>query len=94
MLEASTANVWARSDGVLVTPPTDGRILPGVTRERLLGRGAVASFTLDDLRRAEAIVVTSSIRGAAAAGLGPPTEVALQLAADLRHVLNDHLAQR
>ena len=35
-LEATTGNVFALCDGVLITPPLDGRILPGVTREILL----------------------------------------------------------
>ena len=32
VLEASSANVWLVEGGRLVTPPADGRILPGVTR--------------------------------------------------------------
>jgi len=78
VLEASSANVWARIDGELVTPPADGRILPGVTRQWLLdqGVGRVASFTLE---QAGTLIITSSIRGAAAA-----SPDAVELAADLR----------
>ena len=37
VLEAAWANVWMLApDGALVTPPADGRILPGLTRARLL----------------------------------------------------------
>ncbi|MCK6569608.1 aminotransferase class IV [Myxococcota bacterium] len=36
LLEGTTWNVFAVMDGVLVTPPDDGRILPGVTRARVL----------------------------------------------------------
>lgn len=32
LLETSRANVYAEVDGCLLTPPADGRILPGVTR--------------------------------------------------------------
>jgi branched-subunit amino acid aminotransferase/4-amino-4-deoxychorismate lyase len=35
-LEATTGNVHAVIDGELITPPLDGRILPGVTRGMLL----------------------------------------------------------
>lgn len=35
-LEATTGNVLAVCDGVLITPPLDGRILPGITRGVLL----------------------------------------------------------
>ncbi|MFT5682147.1 MAG: branched-subunit amino acid aminotransferase/4-amino-4-deoxychorismate lyase [Myxococcota bacterium] len=35
-LEATTGNVLAVCDGVLITPPLDGRILPGITRAVLL----------------------------------------------------------
>jgi len=78
VLEASSANVWALIDGELVTPPADGRILPGITRAWLLeaGVGREAAFTLE---QAQTLVVTSSIRGAAAA-----SPDALDLAADLR----------
>ena len=37
VLEAAWANVWIEAaDGALLTPPADGRILPGITRARLL----------------------------------------------------------
>jgi branched-subunit amino acid aminotransferase/4-amino-4-deoxychorismate lyase len=36
MLEGTCSNVLAVSDGVLLTPPVDGRLLPGVTRESLI----------------------------------------------------------
>jgi para-aminobenzoate synthetase/4-amino-4-deoxychorismate lyase len=63
-LEAAWANVFARgADGVLRTPPADGRILPGIRRAALLAEGAVeASLTLDDLEAACEIVLTSALR--------------------------------
>jgi len=61
---------------VLTTPPLDGRLLPGVTRARLLeraaGLGLVAReepLTLAGLRAARALLLTSSLRGAVPATL-------------------------
>ena len=66
VLEASRANVFVRGDdGVLRTPPADGRILPGVTRALIMAGGAVeASLTLDDLTAAAGVWITSALRGA------------------------------
>ena len=36
MLEAAWGNVWLLEGDRLITPPADGRILPGVTRALLL----------------------------------------------------------
>ena len=74
VLEAAWANVWIQApDGTLVTPPADGRILPGLTRARLLAATHLATreapIALEALGRAEAIVLTSSIRLATPAGL-------------------------
>jgi len=90
VLEAAWANVWMLDgDGVLVTPPADGRILPGLTRARLLAAEHVATraapFSLAELAGARAIVLTSSVRLATPAGVArPPTTAALHLAARLR----------
>jgi para-aminobenzoate synthetase/4-amino-4-deoxychorismate lyase len=49
----------------MVTPPADGRILPGVTRGRLLQTAAASTeepISLARLECAEAIFLTSSIR--------------------------------
>jgi para-aminobenzoate synthetase/4-amino-4-deoxychorismate lyase len=64
VLEAAWANVFVRGrDGVLRTPPADGRILPGVRRAALLAEGAIeAELTLDDLEAAREIVLTSALR--------------------------------
>jgi para-aminobenzoate synthetase/4-amino-4-deoxychorismate lyase len=65
VLEASRANVFIVEDGAIVTPPTDGRILPGVTRARvieLLGaREAIVS--LDRLAEADEVFLTGAVRG-------------------------------
>jgi para-aminobenzoate synthetase / 4-amino-4-deoxychorismate lyase len=66
VLEAAHANVWIVQEGALVTPPADGRILPGVTRARLLTHEPSAREEPIDLARLEAadeIVLTSSISG-------------------------------
>ena len=62
VLEASRANVIVETvDGTLLTPPADGRILPGVTvaLEHALPR----RLTLADLGAARAVYVTSALRG-------------------------------
>jgi para-aminobenzoate synthetase/4-amino-4-deoxychorismate lyase len=65
VLETSRANVFARGrDGILRTPPADGRILPGTRRARLLAAGEAieAELTLDDLRDADEVLLTSALR--------------------------------
>ena len=96
VLEAAWANVWALEGPRLLTPPTDGRILPGVTRARVLGlagelglRAAEERLSLERLQRAEAILVTSSLRLAVPGRLasepgGSAAELAAAIAAALR----------
>lgn len=67
VLEAAWGNVWAIEGDRLVTPPADGRILPGVTRARLLELEPDATderLTLDRLRQADGVFLTSALRGA------------------------------
>jgi para-aminobenzoate synthetase/4-amino-4-deoxychorismate lyase len=64
VLEAAHANVWIVEGGALLTPPADGRILPGVTRAALLATERFAReepIELERLARADAVFVTSSI---------------------------------
>jgi para-aminobenzoate synthetase / 4-amino-4-deoxychorismate lyase len=77
-LEAAWGNVWALEGRRLTTPPADGRLLPGVTRARLLalagdlGLEAVeAPLALERLARADAVFVTSALRMAVPAHLEP-----------------------
>jgi para-aminobenzoate synthetase/4-amino-4-deoxychorismate lyase len=64
VLEAAHANVWIAEGRALLTPPADGRILPGVTRAALLAAERFAReepIDLERLARADAVFVTSSI---------------------------------
>jgi para-aminobenzoate synthetase/4-amino-4-deoxychorismate lyase len=70
VLEASRANVFAMRDGALFTPPLDGRILPGVTRMRVLEIAArmeikahEEKLVWTDLLAANEVFLTGSIRG-------------------------------
>jgi para-aminobenzoate synthetase/4-amino-4-deoxychorismate lyase len=62
--ESTIANVVARIDGVLWTPPVEAGLLPGVFRAHLLRRGELRERTLrpEDLRRAEAVYLINSVR--------------------------------
>jgi para-aminobenzoate synthetase/4-amino-4-deoxychorismate lyase len=76
VLEAGWANVWIVEGQRIVTPPADGRLLPGVTRGLLLERSpelgltaAVEPVSLARAARADAIFLTSSLRHAVGAVL-------------------------
>ncbi|HYG96410.1 MAG TPA: aminotransferase class IV [Solirubrobacterales bacterium] len=75
VLEAGWANVFAVRGGTLFTPPLDGRILPGVTRATVseLARAERLEtierpLSLQDLRGAEEVFLTNSIRGIESVG--------------------------
>ena len=70
LLETDRANVFAVMDGVLLTPPADGRLLPGTTRAAVLraahGRGiriGQKPLTLDELTEASEVFVTNAVVG-------------------------------
>jgi para-aminobenzoate synthetase/4-amino-4-deoxychorismate lyase len=70
VLEAGYAAVLIASEGAIVAPPLDGRILDSLSRRRLLAAArraslpvTIRSFTVEDARRAEAVLLTSSLRG-------------------------------
>jgi len=66
VLEAAYANVWIVEDEELVTPPADGRILPGTVRASILAGEVTAreeAIDLDRLAEADEVFLTSSISG-------------------------------
>ncbi|MDX6622071.1 MAG: para-aminobenzoate synthetase / 4-amino-4-deoxychorismate lyase [Solirubrobacterales bacterium] len=70
VLEAGRANLFVVADGGLATPPADGRILPGTARAATLEIAAELGIdagerplTLADLRAADEVFLTSSVKG-------------------------------
>jgi para-aminobenzoate synthetase/4-amino-4-deoxychorismate lyase len=70
VLETTRANVFALLDGTLVTPPLDGRILPGVTRARVLAEAAARGtptaerpLALAALHTAQSVLTSGALRG-------------------------------
>lgn len=69
-LETGRSNLFVISKDRVVTPPTDGRILPGVTRDQvlvLLARDgievAVESIALSSIAAADGAFATGTVRG-------------------------------
>jgi para-aminobenzoate synthetase/4-amino-4-deoxychorismate lyase len=70
VLEAGRASIFIVRDETLLTPPLDGRILPGTGRAATLALAKELSIpaeesplTLPDLRTADEVFLTSSLRG-------------------------------
>ena len=70
LLEAARANLFIVEDGVLLTPPVAGRLLPGVTRARVLALAAglglearCAAISRRRLLAADEAFVTGSVGG-------------------------------
>jgi para-aminobenzoate synthetase/4-amino-4-deoxychorismate lyase len=70
VLETERANVLALFGSLLITPPADGRILAGTTRETALRAAAligldvsVQALSLVELGSADEVFLTSSIKG-------------------------------
>jgi para-aminobenzoate synthetase/4-amino-4-deoxychorismate lyase len=69
VLEAAHANVWIREGTALVTPPLDGRLLPGTVRARLLADPPAGHtvreepVTLERAAAADELLLSSSLRG-------------------------------
>lgn len=68
--EATTSNVYVVTAGAVVTPPLSAGILEGTTRRRILASCRSARIPVaeravrpDDLRRADEILLSSSVRG-------------------------------
>lgn len=70
LTEASTANAYIVSNGKVITPPLSQHILPGVTRQILLGilreDGSIAveerAITRDEVLQADEVWISSSTR--------------------------------
>jgi branched-chain amino acid aminotransferase len=69
-VEGGTCNLFAVIGGTVVTPPADAGVLPGVVRARVLAlcsetgvRTALRPLGLRELRSADELFVTSSLRG-------------------------------
>ena len=70
VIECATANIFVISDGEVSTPSTDDGALPGIVRARVLTicdkleiTSRVRDLTVRDLRGADELFVTSSLRG-------------------------------
>jgi para-aminobenzoate synthetase / 4-amino-4-deoxychorismate lyase len=81
VLEAAHANVFAVEGEALTTPPLDGRLLPGTARGRLVAQARAEGravreepLTLERLASADAIVLTSALRGPHAGRLEDPED--------------------
>jgi para-aminobenzoate synthetase / 4-amino-4-deoxychorismate lyase len=92
VLEAGYAAVLIASGGGIIAPPIDGRILDSLSRRQLLDAArhaslpvSVRSFTLDEARQADAVLLSSSLRGPHPGLLpgGPPASSAAELCAQL-----------
>jgi len=97
VLEAGNANVFALGDGALLTPPLDGRILPGIARGATIELARAAGVEVreerlprDRLAAAAEAFLTNSVRGVQplrsldGGPLPPPGAVSRLLGAGLR----------
>lgn len=97
VLECSRANVFAVSGDALRTPRTDGRILPGIARARVLElaeelgfEAGEESLSREDLLAADEVLLSNSLRGIERARsldgheLRPRGDAGARLAAGLR----------
>ncbi|HEU4727222.1 MAG TPA: aminotransferase class IV [Kofleriaceae bacterium] len=91
-IEGATCNLFAVHAGTVTTPPADTGALPGIVRARVLElcaraaiRTALRPLSLRELRGADELFVTSSLRGVAPVtrldgGLRPSGPITAQLA--------------
>jgi para-aminobenzoate synthetase/4-amino-4-deoxychorismate lyase len=91
VLEAAYANVFIVEGTHLVTPPLDGRQLPGTVRARVLALHPAREerLTLDRVAAADELLLASSIRGIHPARLVDGEEPGFQLGARLRAALRE-----
>lgn len=71
LTEGGRSSVFVQLDGTWFTPPIDAGVLPGVMRAVLIEElGAVErALTLDDLRKAQDVLISNALRGAVKARL-------------------------
>jgi para-aminobenzoate synthetase/4-amino-4-deoxychorismate lyase len=99
VLEASRANVFAVEEEALITPPADGRILPGVGRARTIEAARTLgielreeALTIDRLIAAGEAFLTGSVRGVepvrsvGETAFEEPGEAACEIAAELKRI--------
>jgi para-aminobenzoate synthetase / 4-amino-4-deoxychorismate lyase len=91
VLEAAYANVFIVEGTHLVTPPLDGRQLPGTVRARVLALHPAREerLTLDRLAAADELLLASSIRGIHPARMVDGEEPRFHLGARLRAALRE-----
>jgi para-aminobenzoate synthetase / 4-amino-4-deoxychorismate lyase len=91
VLEAASANIFIVEGTHLVTPPLDGRQLPGTVRARVLALHPAREerLTLDRLAGADELLLASSIRGIHPARLVDGEEPRFQLGGRLRAALRE-----
>jgi para-aminobenzoate synthetase / 4-amino-4-deoxychorismate lyase len=89
VLEAGYANVFIVEGTHLVTPPLDGRQLPGTVRARVLALHPAREerLSLDRIAAADEVLLASSVRGIHPARLSDGPEPHFQLGARLRAAL-------
>jgi para-aminobenzoate synthetase/4-amino-4-deoxychorismate lyase len=67
LTEGGRSNVFVKLDGMWFTPPLEAGVLPGVMRSVLLDdptwNASERHLTLDDLRRAQEVIVCNALRG-------------------------------
>jgi para-aminobenzoate synthetase/4-amino-4-deoxychorismate lyase len=95
-LEAATANVLIVEGATVVTPPLDGRLLPGTVRERALAaapaaglRAAEEPITLERLAAADEVLLSSAISGVRPAALAGNAAPSFEVGARLRESLQE-----
>jgi para-aminobenzoate synthetase/4-amino-4-deoxychorismate lyase len=91
VLEAAYANLFIVEGTHLITPPLDGRQLPGTVRARVLALHPAREerLSLDRVAAADELLLASSIRGVHPARLSDGPEPRFQLGARLRAALRE-----
>ena len=87
LLEGSRGSMFVVRDGVVSTPPADGRLLPGITRaqaiEALRGLGVELREEAVELAGADEVFLTGAVRGVEPVGEASG-EITTRVAAELR----------